>query len=61
MSSFPLLTFFTLCGFLSLRHLRMSISVVLTQPGCGRRRSMFQGQITVDLQHALSAPVLLTQ
>lgn len=29
------LTFFTLWGFLSLRHLRMSISVVLTQPGCG--------------------------
>lgn len=34
----PLLTFFTLCGFFSLRHLRMSISVVLTQPGCGRRQ-----------------------
>lgn len=33
-----LLTFLTLCGFLSLRHLRMSISVVLTQPGCGRRQ-----------------------
>lgn len=32
------LTFFTLCGFFSLRHLRMSISVVLTQPGCGRRQ-----------------------
>lgn len=29
------LTFFTLWGFFSLRHLRMSISVVLTQPGCG--------------------------
>lgn len=35
---YPLLTFLTLCGFLSLRHLRMSISVVLTQPGCRRRR-----------------------
>lgn len=34
----PFLTFFTLCGFFSLRHLRMSISVVLTQPGCGRRQ-----------------------
>lgn len=32
------LTFFTLCGFFSLRHLRMSISVVLTQPGCGRQQ-----------------------
>lgn len=35
-------TFFTLCGFFSLRHLRMSISVVLTQPGCGRQQETWR-------------------
>lgn len=43
-------TFFTLCGFFSLRHLRMSISVVLTQPGCGRQQKWQSVSVSDDTQ-----------
>lgn len=67
---FPRLTFFTLWGFFSLRHLRMSISVVFTQPGCGRRKRtecvrasvcVFLGQTAAFPHHVCcSALVLLS-
>lgn len=52
------LTFFTLWGFLSLRHLRMSISVVLTQPGCGRgaRHLDCWSRLSLFKIHSVPAP-----
>lgn len=54
------LTFFTLWGFFSLRHLRMSISVVLTQPGCGVGEGGGKGAQILSPDGLYSRLILLT-